>query len=146
MQAGRGGRGYTPPGSMYGRGGGSGHATSGWRNRGWFFWGSLIIMTYWFILKPLGFTLTATEKPSPEPSRAAAREPFSEEQEGKAEPLRLWTDSSGKYQVEAVFVECHDDVVRLRKADGRVVQVPVSRLGLTDADYVHRRTESVASQ
>jgi len=37
---------------------GSGHATSGWRNRGWFFWVMLIVMTYWFILKPLGLTLT----------------------------------------------------------------------------------------
>ena len=37
---------------------GSGHAEYGVRNRGWFFWVMLIVMTYWFILKPLGFTLT----------------------------------------------------------------------------------------
>jgi hypothetical protein len=29
-------------------------ATSGWRNRGLFFWIMLIIMIYWFILRPLG--------------------------------------------------------------------------------------------
>lgn len=33
----------------------SGHATSGLRNRGLFFWIMLAIMVYWFILKPLGF-------------------------------------------------------------------------------------------
>ncbi len=32
----------------------SGHATSGWKNRGLFFWIVLIIATYWFILRPLG--------------------------------------------------------------------------------------------
>jgi hypothetical protein len=37
------------------RGSGSqGHATSGWRNRGAFFWITLIIMIYWCILRPLG--------------------------------------------------------------------------------------------
>ena len=36
----------------------SGHANSGWRNRGLFFWVMLIIMSYLFILKPLGLTLT----------------------------------------------------------------------------------------
>ena len=30
------------------------HATSGWRNRGAFFWIVLIISIYWFILRPLG--------------------------------------------------------------------------------------------
>jgi len=41
-------------------GGGGGNATSGVRGRGLFFWVVLIIMTYWFILKPLGLTLTKT--------------------------------------------------------------------------------------
>jgi hypothetical protein len=31
-----------------------GYATSGWRNRGAFFWIMLIIMVYWFFLRPLG--------------------------------------------------------------------------------------------
>jgi hypothetical protein len=31
-----------------------GHATSGWRNRGFLFWFMLVIMIYWFILRPLG--------------------------------------------------------------------------------------------
>ncbi len=30
------------------------YATSGWRNRGAFFWIMLIIGVYWFILRPLG--------------------------------------------------------------------------------------------
>ena len=31
-----------------------GHATSGWRNRGFMFWFVLAILVYWFILRPLG--------------------------------------------------------------------------------------------
>ena len=31
-----------------------GYATSGWRNRGAFFWIMLVIGVYWFILRPLG--------------------------------------------------------------------------------------------
>jgi hypothetical protein len=34
--------------------GSEGHATTGWRNRGAFFWIMLIIMIYWFLLRPLG--------------------------------------------------------------------------------------------
>jgi hypothetical protein len=37
------------------RGGKSqGHATSGWKNRGFMFWVVLVFMVYWFILRPLG--------------------------------------------------------------------------------------------
>lgn len=36
------------------RRGRSGRATSGWRNRGVFFWVVLILAIYWFILRPLG--------------------------------------------------------------------------------------------
>ena len=36
---------------------GGGRATSGWKNRGWFFWVMLIVMAYWFFFKPLGLTL-----------------------------------------------------------------------------------------
>ncbi len=31
-----------------------GHATSGWKNRGIFFWIVLVFCTYWFLLRPLG--------------------------------------------------------------------------------------------
>lgn len=37
-----------------GGGGRRGHATTGWKNRGIFFWIMLIIGIYWFFLRPLG--------------------------------------------------------------------------------------------
>ena len=40
------------------RSSGGQHRTSGWKGRGLFFWVVLILMIYWFILKPMGFTLT----------------------------------------------------------------------------------------
>jgi hypothetical protein len=36
------------------RGGCRGHATSGWRNRGLFFWIILALGILWFLLRPLG--------------------------------------------------------------------------------------------
>jgi hypothetical protein len=46
-------------------GGGGGHPSSRSQSRGWFFWVTLIVMIYWFILKPLGFTLTAPDHAPP---------------------------------------------------------------------------------
>ena len=49
---------------------------------------------------------------------------------------RTWVDDTGKHRVEAEFVELKDDVVRLRKPDGKHVSVPVSRLSAADQQYV----------
>lgn len=56
--------------------------------------------------------------------------------ESQVDPLRTWTDSSGKYRAEASLVELMDDSVRLQKADGRRLCVPVNRLSVEDRAYV----------
>lgn len=52
---------------------------------------------------------------------------------------RKWTDSSGKYTVEAEFVEFKDGKVRLRKPDAKVVAVPIEKLSQADQAFVEAR-------
>jgi len=55
---------------------------------------------------------------------------------------RKWTDSTGKYTVEADLVDFKDGVVQLRRSDnGRVISLPLSRLSRTDQTHV-RETQS----
>ncbi len=49
---------------------------------------------------------------------------------------REWTDHTGRYSVEAELVEVKDGKAWLRKTDGKVVAVEVTRLSKTDRDYL----------
>lgn len=49
---------------------------------------------------------------------------------------REWTDSTGKFSVEAELVEVQGEKVILKKADGSVVTVAIARLSETDQQYV----------
>lgn len=49
---------------------------------------------------------------------------------------RTWTDSTGKYRVEAEFVEFTDGNVKLKKTDGNIVSVPASKLSKADQQWV----------
>jgi len=49
---------------------------------------------------------------------------------------RQWTDSTGVFTIEAELIEVSGGNVRLRKADGQIVTVPLDRLSAADRDYV----------
>jgi YidC/Oxa1 family membrane protein insertase len=53
--------------------------------------------------------------------------------------LRTWTDGTGKYKVEAAFVEAQDGEIRLRMADGELTLVPLDRLSAADQEYVKQK-------
>lgn len=60
---------------------------------------------------------------------------------------RTWTDVSGKFAIEADFVELAGENVRLRKADGEIISVPLARLSLADrqiAEQQARRARPLA--
>lgn len=59
--------------------------------------------------------------------------------EPSAATLRAWTDRTGKFRIEAEFVELAGDQVRLRKATGDVVVVPLERLCEEDRAWVRKR-------
>jgi hypothetical protein len=59
--------------------------------------------------------------------------------------MRLWTDDTGAYQVEAKFVSFQDGTVRLQKANGRYVRVDINRLSADDQQIVHQGSEAIAT-
>jgi hypothetical protein len=51
---------------------------------------------------------------------------------------REWTDSTGTFQVQAEYLGLEDGKVRLKKADGNVIAVPLERLSQADQDFVRQ--------
>lgn len=49
---------------------------------------------------------------------------------------RMWTDTSGQFSVKAELVELKDGKAMLRRADGKVITVPVDSLSRSDRDYL----------
>lgn len=49
---------------------------------------------------------------------------------------REWTDTTGKFSVEAELVGVTGDSVRLRRNDGRVIEVPIDKLSARDRSYL----------
>jgi SLA1 homology domain 1, SHD1 len=49
---------------------------------------------------------------------------------------RTWIDASGQYEVRAIFIKANDRAVQLKKADGKLVNVPLEKLRLVDREYV----------
>jgi hypothetical protein len=56
---------------------------------------------------------------------------------------RKWTDSTGRFSVEADFVELVDGQVALKKADGQSIRLPVERLSEADQQHVRSLTAAV---
>ena len=56
---------------------------------------------------------------------------------------RRWTDSTGKYSVDAEFVEVKVGTVAIRRSSGKTVAVPLARLSTLDRKYVAEQ-EAVA--
>jgi thiol-disulfide isomerase/thioredoxin len=55
---------------------------------------------------------------------------------GAIAEVRTWSDASGKFKVEAEFVSSKDGKVVLRRADGKEITVPLSRLNDDDRKFV----------
>jgi len=70
-------------------------------------------------------------RPAPAAVAPAAAPP------GAAAP-RTWTDATGAFEIEAVYLGFSAGVVRLRRSDGREVAVPLEKLSQADQGYVRR--------
>jgi len=55
---------------------------------------------------------------------------------------RQWTDVSGSFSVRAEFVELKDGQVHLKRDDGEVIVVPVSRLSDGDKNWLSNRPKN----
>ena len=49
---------------------------------------------------------------------------------------RTWTDSTGKFRIDAEFVSLVDGVVTLKKPDGSATGIPLEKLSRADQDFV----------
>ncbi|MCC9655935.1 SHD1 domain-containing protein [Rhodopirellula halodulae] len=49
------------------------------------------------------------------------------------EAIRTWSDKTGKYKIKAAFLAIQEKVVRLRSADGKIIEVPLAALSDDDA-------------
>ena len=72
-------------------------------------------------------------------AKAAAAE--KEKRDAKLPQLREWADDSGKFNVKAKFAGVIGGKVRLRKEDGSIVSVTISKLRKVDQDYVKSRAK-----
>ena len=57
--------------------------------------------------------------------------------------LRTWTDSTGKFKVEAEFLGLTDGQVKLRRKDGREVTLPLTRLSSADQQVAEKLAQEM---
>ncbi|MDG2220352.1 MAG: SHD1 domain-containing protein [Rubripirellula sp.] len=56
------------------------------------------------------------------------------------EKTRTWSDTTGRFKIDAVFVELVDGKVRLRRADGRMIApLPLDKLSEADQLYIEQK-------
>lgn len=58
---------------------------------------------------------------------------------------REWSDSTGKFKIEAEFVELKDGKVSLKKADGTLLSIPLDKLSKADRDFVNTQSRKPAA-
>ena len=49
---------------------------------------------------------------------------------------RVWVDSTGKYKIEATLVSHTDSTVKLRRGDGRIIEMPIKKLSAEDRAFL----------
>ncbi len=95
-------------------------------------------------VEPPAVTPPAIEPPAVTPPAAEPKKDDDPFGKNDSRGIRLWTDITGKYSVEARFVSFTDGTARLQKSNGRYVRVAVDKLSLMDQQLV-RLIETVAT-
>ncbi len=54
---------------------------------------------------------------------------------------REWTDSSGTFTVEAELLDFKDGKVRLKKANGKILTLPLEKLSQEDQEFVEKQAD-----
>ena len=73
----------------------------------------------------------------PEDARAAKTAESTTKSDAPASgDLRTWHDASGRHSLKATFVSAETGIVRLRKADGSTIDVPIDKLSDEDRKYI----------
>ena len=77
------------------------------------------------------------KKSAKEPAKDPVKEPAKEKEPARQPKsddgeMRTWTDSTGKYKTEASFLALKEGKVRLKKADGSILALPLEKLSEAD--------------
>jgi hypothetical protein len=59
---------------------------------------------------------------------------------------RIWTDSTGKYKIEANLVAFNESTVILQRSDHQLGQVPIEKLSQVDREYLKTKEASDAAK
>lgn len=59
-----------------------------------------------------------------------------------AEELRTWTNSTGKFKIEARLLGVEGEIAKLERKDGTVVQIPLTKLSAADRKYIEELEEA----
>ena len=73
----------------------------------------------------------------PKPDTAAP-----ESDKNNLHAIRTWSDSSGKFSVEAEFVSYTAGKVKIRRKDGTVVELKLDRLSEEDQEWIKNRLKT----
>ena len=83
--------------------------------------------------KPAGDDKRLSEQPLGPP---ADQREFALPAAPEARPIRTWTDNTGSFRVEAEYISAGPAGVKLRKADGTAIVVPMDRLSPEDQAWI----------
>lgn len=67
-------------------------------------------------------------------------------QEPVTTKMRIWTNNTGKFKVEAKLLAASNDKVKLEKADGLVIEIPFEKLSTADQALVRRLQQEAADE
>ncbi len=57
------------------------------------------------------------------------------------EGIRTWSDATGRFKIEAEYVSMEGDKVKLRRADGRSIEIAIDKLSPVDQAFAKKRLE-----
>src|ERR1700678_4130824 len=69
--------------------------------------------------------------------------PGHEHDDAKPKGTRTWTDAKGIFELEASFVSTKDEMVQLRKTDGKLITLPISQLSDDDQQWIKDRQAEI---
>lgn len=84
-------------------------------------------------VKPID-PIPAKEEPKPEPVPELPSPP------PKDDKLRTWRDASGQFNIEAEFRGMSFGSVKLKKQDGKLINVPLEKLSDEDKKWIERKS------
>lgn len=59
-----------------------------------------------------------------------------------AEEIRTWTDQTGRFKIEAKFVDQNEGKIKLQRSDGRIFEIDLLKLSKADQNYVKELEKS----